>query len=278
MKNKMEVCISILAGFLFFSGCSAANAGQNISAAGTEPTLTQTLTPTATIRATEIPTPTQESKFTVSWLSFVPKEIGEITASVEVRSPIDDPAGYKADVTNVLKVINEQILPNYSGDFIESGIHMTGMAGIDPDRGCILFRKGTVFNPVAAVYFEWNGYNVPILFFPAKDSQGSFALGLALSPTMNNSDHNNNNPAQDWRMSELIKVFPMTITSGWLEVRYSNAGVYSTGLTAGDPFYSAYFANRESDEYNAAVWNFFIRDEGFDRNFEYLPFVVLGGE
>lgn len=236
-----------------------------------------TVTPETTMTAelpTEVITP-DEMIYTAQALEFVPHSVEEIANSVEIRSPIDDPQGYKEDMNKVLEVINGQILPDYTGDFVESG---KNMMAIDPERGCIFFDKGVTLNPIASVNFEWNGYNVPILFFPTKDSQGSFAFGMVLSPTMSDTDRNNNNPAPDWSISEMIKNFPMTIKSGMLEVRYSNAGVYSTVLTAKDPFYSAYFSNRESDDYNAAVWNFFIRNEDFDRQYEYLPFVVLGGE
>jgi hypothetical protein len=278
--SKFEILGGTLAGMMFLSGCASA---AETAMAGTEtqevvvtPIVTQELPTEPLVTATDEVTATVETDFTAEKLAFVPHSAEEISQSVEIASPIDDETGYKEDFAK-LKPALDQILASYSGKMITGGD-----ISIDPERGGLMFREGTVLNPIASSHFEWEGYQVPILYFPAEDSQGKFVIGMMLSPTMNDSDYNNNNPAPDWKLSAIVKDFPMVISKGILETRYSNAGVYSGKLTDQDPFFKAYFSGHEDPNYQTVLWNYFLGENGkkldFDRNYEASLLVVLGGQ
>ena len=213
-------------------------------------------------------------KYSAEAVAFVPHSIEQIGQSVEVRSPIDDPVGYKEDVEKVLKVIHEQILPNYSGGII----NYEATIGISEERGSVMFQKDSTLNPIASVFFEWNGYKVPILYFPAEDNQSKFVIGMAISPTMGESNYNTENPAPDWRLSEIIKKFPMTVDKGFLETRETNAAKYSKVLTSKDPFFSAYFSGHENSDYMKVLWDYFINNGNFDKSYESFLLIILGGQ
>jgi hypothetical protein len=278
--SKFEILGGTLAGMMFLSGCASA---AEINTAITEtpgvvvtPIVTQELPTEPLVTATDEVTATVETDFTAEKLAFVPHTAEEISQSVEIASPIDDEAGYKADFAK-LKPALDQILANYSGETLASS-----KEGIDPERGSIMFLEGTVLNPIASSHFEWEGHEVPILYFPAEDSQGKFVIGMMLSPTMDSSYPYNEpkNPAPDWHLKEVIKRFPMVVEGeGELEVRYTNAGSASTKLTDQDPFFKAYFSGHEDPNYQTVLWNYFLKEDGtFDRNYETNLLVVLGGQ
>jgi hypothetical protein len=235
---------------------------------------------TATPDPTEAPTPTvtvtEQSKYTTEAVAYVPHSVEEIGNSVEVRSPIDDPEGYKEDVEQVLKVIHEQILPNYSGSILKTG---DGKIRVGFDSGTIGFKGEMILNPIASTYFEWNGYKVPIFFFPASDSDGKFVFGMVFSPTVDyvNTAGRINNPAPDWHIAELLKRFPMDIVgNGAFEALVFPANYQ------GDEFMSAYskvnIEECSESDLLTAFWNLLDKDGFFNRSCEKRPLVAMGGQ
>jgi hypothetical protein len=235
--------------------------------------------PSATRVPTEAPTATATpEQFSFAAISFVPKSIEEIGQSVEVRSPIDDPEGYKEDIDKVIAVIHDKILPNYQGEFLTGDKQQIGVG-----NGNIDFYGGAVLNPVASVYFNWeyNGttYKVPRFFFPARDSQGEFTLSMVFNPTMDLKigKPQLTNPAPDWSMADIIKRFPMQIKDpGYLNTFYSRQPILPTFYWANDAFFSVYLQEPMND-LGGAYWGWIVGGKPFDRSVEDEAIAIKGG-
>ena len=221
-----------------------------------------------------------KESFTAEKLAFVPHSVEEIGQSVEVRSPIDDPEGYKEDIQKVLDVIHTQILPNYSGEFVNNKT-----LSIDNTQQLIYFNGGTNLTPVTSMYFNWtdsngNVYKVPHYFFPAEDSEGKFTISITFDPVRirPNGPAFENNPAPDWHMSALLSKFPMQIVGrGYFQASYSS-GPYN------DEFYKAYYKNNDiknesgNSELGQAYWDFITKGKSFNRGCEKQSLIGVGGQ
>jgi hypothetical protein len=158
----------------------------------------------------------------------------------------------------------------------------SGDVGMDPDNGSILFREGKVLNPIASTYFEWEGHKVPILYFPAEDSQGRFAMGMIISPTMDyfSGFDGNSNPVFNWSLEDIIKNFPLEIKNGErLDVRYTNEASNSRLSTDKDEFSKSYFSLHEDSNYQVMLWKYFLGEQqiksNFDRNYESNLLIIM---
>ena len=299
-KRNMELLGGSLAGVMLLSGGAAVvaanhdptpeTAAKPTTVPGTEfPEMTNTASSEVTTPSpTELPTEAlvtatdEVTAFTAEKLAFVPHSVEEIGQSVEVRSPIDDPEGYKEDIQKVLDVIHTQILPNYSGEFIRGDKQQVG---VQTDRGVIVFQMGASLNPIASVYFNWtdsngNAYKVPRYFFPAEDSEGKFTISITFDPVRENPPGyvSRDNPAPNWEMSALLTKFPMQLVdNGSFEASYI---IFPRG---DDEFATTYFQHRKSlvaDGDNIFEQSFFnfIGHKSFDRKCEVLSLVSLGGQ
>lgn len=235
--------------------------------------------PTSTSVPTEMPTATVEvSKFTAEAISFVPKTIEEIGQSIEVRSPIDDPNGYREDIAKVLAVIHSDILPNYEGELIRGD---KKQVGIDEDSRYIYLQDGIALNPIASVYFEWNGHKVPRLFFPAEDEIGRFTLSMILDPERDlimDGLYPEENPAPNWNMSELIKRFPMQLVGHGFFITYYS--YYPNDNN--QEFTSAYYQNNDPKLPDGSIelgqaYRDFIYGQPFPRESEVESLISIGG-
>jgi len=269
----------ILFGCLLLSACVPAAMHGNESLISF-PTVTATFLPIA-ISTTPAPSPTPD-RFSAAALAFIPHTIDEIAQSVEVRSPIDDPEGYKEDMGRVLIVIHEQILPDYSGVLTNAG---GGSVGVQFDGGVIVFSK-TELNPIASVYYTWtnnqgDSYKIPIEFFPGRDSQGKFVYSMFIDPIFKMVNKNGyvDNPAPNWSIGALLKDFPMYITGrGSFE-----ALTYFKGDEALKRFGDVYYRSGIGSEENGnklvnCFWNILDEDGIFDRECEGLPILMKGGQ
>lgn len=289
--RKTVIIGTTLAGMMLLSGCSTSVESNKIPITKTAPIPSPTAEILASPISTATPTPQEVPTEVISatetvdayapeLVAFVPNSVEQIGMSVEVRSPITDPEGYKEDMEKVLKVIHEQILADYSGEFL-TGDSNIGM--INP-MDVVKFSFGVNLDPVASVYYDWkdsngNSYKVPIFFFPAEDSEGKFVLSFSFSPTLKhiNSRASADNPAVDWSLSEIIKKFPMQIVgNGSLETFY-----YFN--EEGDEFLPTYFkavdpGNTEGEgDLSKAYWDF-ISNGVFNRKCEMRPLMVKGGQ
>lgn len=221
---------------------------------------------------TPTPSPTPD-QFSAQALAFVPKTIEEIEQSVEVRSPIDNPEGYMEDMTKALEVMHAGILSNYDGVMIKAG---GGQIGVNND--VIHFTNGANLTPIASVHFEWQNYDVPILFFPAEDSQGGLILSIIFSPTQYyENSYLIDNPAPIWTLSEFLKIFPVQLVGeGFFET------MISSSFYRGDDFMTAYsivkIQNCEDIDLVSAYWNMLGADGTYKRECELRPVVMAGGQ
>jgi hypothetical protein len=272
MAHKNSFLGIILIGMVVLSACNPATPPATLTPT---PLPTDTTTPVPTATATPQPTPTPD-QFSAKALAFVPHTVNEISQSVEIHSPIADPEGYKEQFNDKIKPITDKILANYTGETIKDG-RMSHTA-IDPERGGIMFGEGSVLNPIASAYFEWEGHKVPILYFPAEDSQGRFLIGMVLSPVREySSGWKDGKLTHDFTYNDILGMFPMNIgRDSVFEARYSNAGGVSKVATDSDSFFAAYFSGNEDPNYQTVLWNYFLKENGtFDRNYESKLLVIL---
>jgi hypothetical protein len=271
--NKAELLGSTLAGIMILSGCASVAETNKTPTKEVFSTSTDsiTVTPEATMTAelpTEVITPT-EMVYSAEALAFVPHSVEEIANSVEVTSPIDNPDGYKEEFNDKIKPGLDQILTNYSGRMMNDG-----SIGINPETGSVLFNDGDVLNPIASVYFEWEGHQVPILYFPVADSQSKFVIGMIFSPTMSyySGMDSNGKWVYDVTLDDVLKKFPMSISGNGTFIAGYTRAEHSVGLTASDPLFTAYFSEHEDPNYQTVLWNYFLGSYGkkldFDRNYE----------
>ena len=209
-----------------------------------------------------------KESFTAEKLAFVPHSMEEIGQSVEVRSPIDDPNGYKEEFNDKIKPGIDEILANYSGKIIKPDT--IGRTAIDPGIGVVMFEKGAVLNPIASSRFEYNGNMVPILYFPAEDKNGRFVVGVMLSPTkMYSSGYKGEKQVFNWTINDMLKKFPVTVVN-MVKVSYVDHGNNK------EPLYIEYFAKNVNSGYEAALWNYFLKEDGtFDRNYESMLMALV---
>lgn len=276
--NKRELLGGTLAGMMFLSGCSAAIETRTTPVVETVPTTA----PTPAQTATEAPTPRAETIYTAEALSFIPHSVEEIDRTPEVRSPIDDPEGYKEDIAKVLAVIHNDILPNYTGEFITGDKQQIS---VQTERGMVRFQNGLLLDPIAADHFKWidssgQTFEVPEYFFPAMDNQGKIVLSMVFSPTRVNPPGavDNDNPAPNWTMPELLKRFPMQLKGGG-----AFDAIYFNSIDKSDEFTAAFYkANNSKDENGnsklAQAFFDFIYSKPFDRSMEGEPLVAHGGQ
>jgi hypothetical protein len=232
---------------------------------------TQTNTPKPTGTATARPTATATpEKFSIEAISFVPRSESEINKSVEIRSPIDDPAGYKEDMEAYLVKVH-QILEGYTGDFL------TVNGGMGVGSGKILLFDQEI-NPIASVFFRWEGRSVPILTLPAQDKNGRFGLNIIINP---NSDiiNNSDRPCvyeRDWRTDAMLKSFPSKpISPCSLEVATDNSSrLYKVKEY---PFSQSFLKEKSGENavLSDAVWKW-LKENDFTRTAESEAGLVIG--
>lgn len=230
---------------------------------------TPTTQATATSIDTPVPTATPE-KFSLEAISFVPKNESEIGKSVKVRSPIDDPAGYKEDMTAYMAKVH-QILDTYDKEFL---IIPGGTIGVGDGE---VMLHNIELNPMASVYFDWGDLKVPILTLPAQDDNGKFGLNIVLDPTQVhvNKSGRTCNPSPDWKIDPMLRSFPSKLIEGCnLDFAYSNSSRLINILKT--PFSLAYLKdkNPENNVLGDALWKWLFGD--FSRAAETEAMVVIG--
>lgn len=212
-------------------------------------------------------------------VAFVPNSVEQIGMSVEVRS---DKEGYKEDVNKVLDVIHNDILPGYTGEYVEAKVKQLV---VRYSNNLISFGSGINLNPIASVHSEWIdskgiSHDVLRLFFPAKCGEDKFLLSIIIDPVRVNPPGavNADNPAPDWSMAGLIGKFPMEIKgNGMFEAYYSLIDV------GDDEFATAYFQNNDVkaedgiSELGHAYWDW-LGGIPFTREGELMSLVSKGGQ